>query len=486
MEKPEVILQQLKERVASDGASPVIKELKSLLPTTSAKYNTLLQIEAELKEVKRQGLEDLLSPEELSRANNRIRRSLLDFIDGLEAADFDANAAPIAAAGGRKRGHVLYRVPHTMELFTETKCIVRIALLKEMLLEDLDLDAEVRIRSEVVVSDFMRVELIDPNDPAIFRIRSTSEANQFIGEDDYTEWLFYVKPMQSGEHVLQLKIIVMAKINDEYFRREKVLEESVVIVAEPVKEEELTFRQTESFELEGAKPKSSVLPPFVVPTPNKVINRDDEWIYPPSPMPPTPAEVGDIVKEQQAEAGGDPPVQDIPVERPRRINNQYMMPLLAVVVFCGVLWGATPNASRDWTVARYLRDTPEGYQHFIDNHRKSKHCGEAAFRKAQLTKSLDDYKAYLKDYPKGKNGAKATWQMALITNAPQDFQHYLNKYPNGVNAGKAREKLMLLETEHWQKVQATRDTAKLQQFLRDFPQSSHREAVTSKLKELSM
>lgn len=484
MEKPEVILQQLKERVASDGASPVIKELKNLLPATSAKYNTLLQIEAELKEVKRQGLEGLLSPEELTRANNRIRRSLLDFIDGLEAADFDANAAPIAAAGGRKRGHVLYRVPHTMELFAETKCIVRIALIKEMLLEDLDLDTEVRIRSEVVVSDFMRVELIDPNDPAIFRIRTTSEPNQFIGEDDYTEWQFYVKPMQPGKHVLQLKIIVMAKINDEYFRREKVLEESVVIVAEPVAEEESALKQAESFELEGAKPKPSIFPPFVVPAPKTVINRDDEWVYPPAPMPSPP--VDEITKEQAAEVGGDPPKEYIPVEQPRRRNNPYMMPLLAVVVFCGVLWGATPNASRDWTVARYLRDTPEGYQHFIDNHRKSKRCAEAAFRKAQLTKSPEDYKAYLKDYPEGKNGAKAAWQMALLTNAPQDFQQYLTKYPNGVNAAKAREKLMLLETEHWQKIQDARDTSMLRQFLRDFPQSAHRDAVTARLRELAM
>jgi hypothetical protein len=273
----------LAERIPKEGMSPVIKTLKTLVPATSPKYTLLLQLEAELRDIKIKGIEGLLSHDDLTLANNQLRRRLFDFIESLEAADFDPHAKPAPEAEGRKHGHVLYRIPHTMQLHHEARCVVRIALDKMMLLEDMDLDEEVKIRTEVVVSDFMKVEMVDPAQPAVFTIRSTSEPVQFIGADDFTEWLFYVKPLQSGEHILQLKVVVMAKIDNEYYKREKVLEEYVVIVTESVQEDPAAPLKTlETFSLEGVDvsdvPEQTRVVPSPAPPPGSVS---------PSPFPPS-------------------------------------------------------------------------------------------------------------------------------------------------------------------------------------------------------
>lgn len=275
----------LAERIPKEGMSPVIKTLKTLVPATSPKYTLLLQLEAELRDIKIKGIEGLLSHDDLTLANNQLRRRLFDFIESLEAADFDPHAKPAPEAEGRKRGHVLYRIPHTMQLHHEARCVVRIALDKMMLLEDMDLDEEVKIRTEVVVSDFMKVEMVDPALPAVFTIRSTSEPVQFIGADDYTEWLFYVKPLQAGEHILQLKVVVMAKIDNEYYKREKVLEEYVVIVTESVQEDPAAPLKTlETFSLEGVDVSDVPEQTRVVPSP--ATSPDSRYPFFPPPYPP--------------------------------------------------------------------------------------------------------------------------------------------------------------------------------------------------------
>lgn len=406
----------LAERIPKEGMSPVIKTLKTLVPATSPKYTLLLQLEAELRDIKIKGIEGLLSHDDLTLANNQLRRRLFDFLESLEAADFDPNAKPAPEAEGRKRGHVLYRIPHLMQLQHEARCVVRIALDKMMLLEDMDLDEQVKIRTEVVVSDFMKVEMVDPALPAVFTIRSTSEPVQFIGADDYTEWLFYVKPLQPGEHILQLKVVVMAKIDNEYYKREKVLEESVVIVADAVQEDSAAPLKTlETFDLEGNE---------VAPSPPRQITT--------SPTAPSP-----LIAPSPQVSPSLPPTLSPSNRRVGKALRPVAMALAALMAFTSISWAIAPQEV-EWLAAT-LVNTPRQYEKYIEKHPKSRHR------------------------------EKATWEIAELTRTPRAYVTYLERYPDGTRALQAKTELQQLETSDWKRVDTTTNLRLIEKYIETYP-----------------
>ena len=87
------------------------------------------------------------------------------------------------------------------------------------------------------ISEAMEVELLDPRRGEHFEVYSFSEKEQFIERDAFTEWRFYVTPKREGRHPLLLKVTVLEQVKGRERKKEIVLEELVVIVAEPVKEE---------------------------------------------------------------------------------------------------------------------------------------------------------------------------------------------------------------------------------------------------------
>jgi hypothetical protein len=124
------------------------------LPETSAKWNSLLQLEAAYKTLRTQFIDGTLSNQDYALAENKLRKRLLEFIDSLEADDFAPAAKRSRLREDHKvrQGHVLYRTPHQMQVDKETRCLVRIAFDKAMLLEDLQLDEDTKVRSEVRIS----------------------------------------------------------------------------------------------------------------------------------------------------------------------------------------------------------------------------------------------------------------------------------------------------------------------------------------------
>jgi hypothetical protein len=136
-----------------------------------------------------------------------------------------------------KKGHVLYQIPKKMQMLKEATCQVRIAFEKILLTQDFDIDQDTEVESDIRVSDYMEVKIIDPAENAAFKIRTTNELIQYVGKDDYTEWRFYVKPILPGEHSLELKVSIILMINGREVKREKSFDESIFIVAEPVVEE---------------------------------------------------------------------------------------------------------------------------------------------------------------------------------------------------------------------------------------------------------
>lgn len=120
-----------------------------------------------------------------ARAWQRARRSAASktncaatcstFVNELTEADFDAEA-PKAKPGGAKQGMLLYQVPHLMALDEETHLIVRIALDRDVLFEDLKIIDHTEERLLKKISKTMQVELADRSGGRNFSIRSTSKA----------------------------------------------------------------------------------------------------------------------------------------------------------------------------------------------------------------------------------------------------------------------------------------------------------------------
>lgn len=223
---------ELKAILPEEGMGTVIRELKQHIPQDLPKFNTIIQLEARLNEANLKKIKHILSDDELQVIYNLLRDDLLVFIDGLSDADFSAEEAKKS-----KMGSVLYRIPHKMELEKATKCIVRLAFTEEVIIQNIELTADVTLQA-VRVSEAMEVYLLDPWGGENFDIRTISSPEQFLDKDDFSEWVFYVTPRHEGNHPLVLKVAVIEMVAGKERKKEIVLEELILIISKPVEEKE--------------------------------------------------------------------------------------------------------------------------------------------------------------------------------------------------------------------------------------------------------
>jgi len=112
-----------------------------------------------------------------------------------------------------------------------TKCIVRIAENDEILLKDFSVSPDTKIE-EIPISKVMEVELIDFSEQKNFEIRRLNSSEQTIDSNQFTQWLFFVKPLSIGIHTLFLKVSVVQYIHNKERKKEIVLERQINVVSE--------------------------------------------------------------------------------------------------------------------------------------------------------------------------------------------------------------------------------------------------------------
>ncbi len=220
----------LRQMLPDEGISAVLAALKKALPEGTDLYNAVFQLETRLNATNKDRLRGVLSQDQLELAYNRISADLLDLIDSLEPAHFDRATADGGGAVN-KTGSILYRIPHTMEVEEEYRCIVRLAFDDEVIIRNIEITRDTVLK-DVRVSEVMEVELLDPNPTPSFTIRKLNSAEQFLEKNDYTEWIFFVKPLRTGEMPLVLRIAVLEIIDDHERKKEIVLEELIIVVAD--------------------------------------------------------------------------------------------------------------------------------------------------------------------------------------------------------------------------------------------------------------
>jgi hypothetical protein len=223
-----IFLHQIRQLIAKDQLGEALLVLRSLLKTSPLLDEVLLH-SGRFHEIRKQIRLGMVSNADATLKKNQFREGLLDLIREIEELTF-----PKTNSSDFKQGLLLYHIPQVMMLEDETRCIVRVALNHDVLLEDLKISDNVKKRLLKKVSKSMQIELNDPSGGQFFAIRTTSKAVQTVDldGDEYTEWRFYIKPLIEGIFLLEIKAAIIELVEGERELREKVFEEEVEVISQ--------------------------------------------------------------------------------------------------------------------------------------------------------------------------------------------------------------------------------------------------------------
>lgn len=434
-----------------------IKYCHELLPENTEKYNLLLQMRTNLKQLNKELFQNLISHEENSRRIAQISVAFINLVADLEAADFDP---PKTSKSKNKidtqHGSVLYHIPHSMPIGKATYCKIRVAIEEDAILEDIVIDADVRIRERIEVSERMSAELLDA-EGKVFSILPLNAKDQATRPTGYTQWLFRVTPLLEGEHQLMVKVSLLAfdPNTKEYIPRDvSVLETVSVVTANQYSDDEQSvFKSTgHSFAL------------------NSDLGRDTNNV------------------------GSDSTF-------PFSIRNLSFLLVFLIFTFSVALSIARP-LERDYFIAAYFKQNSAAFTKFIEKHKNSAPGGlkhplidKAYFKKAEKSRKLVDLRKYQEIYKREGNYSAEVFQkitlleretVACIQEKPsiQGIQSYVRDFPDAnylsqvldaaqtMPAAEQIQVLPQIEQAYVRTMEAKPTARKIEQYSQDFPNLS--------------
>lgn len=234
----ETIKNDLKRR-ATDSLELAINELERVLSPQSALFDTFLLIKGQFKKYREEFLIGLLAQEQSAQIYTRLMSAFLNLVGSISDADLLLEKKHTTT---EKRGDLLYHIPRAMQLLREERCIIRIAWSGSDLFQDWKPRATDVHRKNLRIAEIMGVELFCLSEDNPFQIRSLHTTVQFLDSEDNTEWVFYVKPLRTGDYQLALRISVIEMRENREVKRDLVLEEQISVSTEaPQKGQNDTF-----------------------------------------------------------------------------------------------------------------------------------------------------------------------------------------------------------------------------------------------------
>lgn len=221
----------LKNLLPEDGVGEVLERLKLMLIQNKHRVNDIIQMETRLSKLNNDSRFQFITRDVFNSQYALLTKDVIDYLDELKPEDLEVPTQPTSRK--KNSGHLLRRIPDQMQLHKRTKCVIRLAHLREELLENYEMTADTIIKS-VRVAEVMEVDLQDRNEVKAFEITTPNTKDQFLDEGYYTEWIFNVKPIKEGKHELTLVVSVLEEIRGKERRRDVVMEEVVTIVTEEV------------------------------------------------------------------------------------------------------------------------------------------------------------------------------------------------------------------------------------------------------------
>ena len=188
--------------------------------------NEVLLLIQRFEVLKKRDASGIISTSDYQLEHNKIASSLLYLLDQIPNPQRERTPAK-----KRKGGKLLHNISSQMPVGLETKCVIRIAESEEIVKAFFKVD-ENTVIEDIPVSKVMEVQLIDFANEKSFEIRSFNYDEQVIQEGDYTEWLFFVKPLREGLHTLYLKVSIVEYIENDAKKKDIVLEQKIAVVSD--------------------------------------------------------------------------------------------------------------------------------------------------------------------------------------------------------------------------------------------------------------
>ncbi len=429
MSRSAIIIPQLKELIGR-GLDQAIKRIEELLLPSATGYNMFVQVKGRYSNYLSNVALGMVGQKDLDQQYAQLANALLFVIDGIQDSDLKPNDE-IKPVSDPRRGELLYQIPRKMMEMKEYRCAVRVAYLKNVIMDDWEASAD-DVQRDVRVAEVMAVELVNVLEDEPFQIRALSSALQFLDENDYTEWIFMVKAKRDGEFPLALKISVVEVRNGREVKKDVVLEEHITVASEeeiPQKFKgsgyEIALGEQALPEAERSQPGSKVIPEAAQPS----------AVVSPSPAPlPQPAP-----STMQKSSGQN--------------KNIRSMALFLAFIMLGSIstWAFVPADKRDWVLTRYVQDDEQSYAAFAEKYPKSEYAEKAIFRKA------------------------------IKSDKPRDYLAYQEKYPDGSYAKEVGIKVRSLEARQLEIITTHATPENVRQFVADFPQSERLPEVVQKI-----
>jgi len=219
------------KKLIAQGIDQAIRRLDELLNPELPYYNTYIHLKSRYSAYLSAVIMGTASQKELDEQYAKLSHTLILLVDGLQESDLKPESNAASSANAPRQGELLYHIPRQMQEQHEYRCAVRVAYFKKIInikWQDHPDDVQDSIR----VAEVMSVELIGLDDLEDFRIKSLHNTVQFLDENDFTEWIFLVKPKRAGEFNLALRVSVIEVKDNREVKKDIVLEQRVIVVTE--------------------------------------------------------------------------------------------------------------------------------------------------------------------------------------------------------------------------------------------------------------
>lgn len=201
------------ERYAASASSKDLSEKILMLRQRLASLNEQFLISATITE------------EEYSAELNLLTKGIIELLKSLQVSE----KLP------QKGGSLLHNIPSRMRQDKRIKIVVRIAYTDDVAAAGLD-KATVTLSKLPRITGLMSVQLMDPFRG--FEITPVSDEGQATFYENYTEWQYYIRPLQVGEAVLVVKVSAVEEVNGKQVPFNVVVEQPVMITIEAAPEKE--------------------------------------------------------------------------------------------------------------------------------------------------------------------------------------------------------------------------------------------------------
>ncbi len=414
MDRLSALQQDLKLRLV-DGLDIALKLLGEELAPTSPKFDIFIQFKSRYTSYLKADMLGGLSPKELEGIYNQLTASFMQFVNSLTENDLKT-IEPAAAKPSKKRGELLYHIPDTMQQNRQTACRVRVAYLLEKLMTDWESHDE-DVQKNIRISEIMAVEMKNVGGEENFEISSESETVQFLEDEDFTEWLFYVRPLREGEYPLLIKVSIIEVIGGEKVKKDVVIEEKVIVA-------------TKAAEVAPVFQKAGLEMSF-----QTIGNQEVEA----SRGIPETAGIGSPQPVSSSSSAGNP-----------KKSGMRVMVLFFAFLMAGAatMTAMTADFIRDFWLAR-ATNTEAGYTKYIEKYKN----------RAEFKGTEEEEKAF--------------YYRAMVSEQPVFSHEYLNTFPEGIGKAEYRkavlERLKLLETKAVDVLKKNPTAGVLKKQVEDFP-----------------